>query len=249
MAKDKKVLERLDKIEEINRENNQLLKEIFSFPQETIDYNNTLRLFLIKTEKSYRWFGNKHQFKNSKTLAILANVLVLLLGIASTVMTAICFGFYSTFTLFENIWLIFSIVIMAFLSKNFLTNEIYALASNSPIKYKKDKLGMMLPKNNKIVFILFKWFALVAIALNIVFIWFGLGKNLQLVATILEGLFLVSIILAFVATYRFYSKYSIVWLEGHKVDTQEKVVLVLLPGAKELITEEEFKNKLPSLFE
>ena len=61
----------------------------------------------------------------------------------------------------------------------------------------------------------------------------------------MEVLFLAAIIFAFFMNLNLFARHSIIWVEGHKLTTKEKVVLVLLPGAKQLMPEEEFKKKMP----
>ena len=76
-----------------------------------------------------------------------------------------------------------------------------------------------------------------------------MAKDVKIIATIMEVLFFGAMIFALVTTSNFYLMYSIPWVEGHSLTTKERVVLVLPPGGKQLMTEEEFRNKFPIFYE
>jgi len=156
---------------------------------------------------------------------------------------------YSTFTFFENVWMVFGIIYLVYACKAQLIYEVNALASNSSYKYETDKLGMKFPRKEKIIFRIFKWLAIISAPCNIICIWAGLGKSNQILATVMEIAFLGAIIFAFFMNLNLYAQYSIIWVEGHNLTTKEKVVLVLPPGAKQLMPEEEFKKKMPFFYE
>ena len=69
-----------------------------------------LQDFLRSSKKSWRWFGSSRDFKKAKQRLYALLYSLLALGIISTIVSSISFGLYSTFTLFENIWLIFVII-------------------------------------------------------------------------------------------------------------------------------------------
>jgi len=208
-----------------------------------------LQTFLKQSKKSWRWFGTKGEFTKWKTLAIISLLILLIVGLVTSIVSTVCFKMYSTFTFFENVWMIFGIVYLVYASKTQLTYEVNALAANSSTKYDTDKLGMKFPRKEKVVFRIFKWLAIISAPCNIICIWAGMGKGNQVFATIMEVLFLAAIIFAFFMNLNLFAQYSIIWVEGHNLTTKEKVVLVLPPGAKQLMPEEEFKKKMPFFYE
>ena len=208
-----------------------------------------LQTFLKQSKKSWRWFGTKGEFTKWKTLAIISLLILLIVGLATSIVSTVCFKMYSTFTFFENVWMIFGIIYLVYASKAQLTYEVNTLAANSSTKYDTDKLGMKFPRKEKAVFRIFKWLAIISVPCNIICVWAGMGKGNQVFATIMEVLFLAAIIFAFFMNLNLFAQYSIVWVEGHNLTTKEKVVLVLPPGAKQLMPEEEFKKKMPFLYE
>lgn len=211
--------------------------------------NDILQTFLKQSKKSWRWFGTKSEFSKWKTLAIISLLISLIVGLATSIISTICFKMYSTFTFFENVWMVFGIIYLVYACKAQLIYEVNALASNSSYKYETDKLGMKFPRKEKIIFRIFKWLAIISAPCNIICIWAGLGKSNQILATIMEIVFLGAIIFAFFMNLNLYAQYSIIWVEGHNLTTKEKVVLVLPPGAKQLMPEEEFKKKMPFFYE
>ena len=207
-----------------------------------------LQTFLKKAKKSWRWFGTKTEFAKWKTLAIVSLITLLLVGLITTIVTSISCGIYSTFTFFENAWMVFGIIYLVFASKSRLTYEVNALASNSSTKYETDHLGMKFPRKEKVVFRIFRWLAIISVIANIIFIWTR-KSDFSVFATIMEVLFLGAIVFAFFMNLNLFAQYSIIWVEGHNLTTNEKVVLVLPPGAKQLMPEEEFKKKMPFFYE
>ena len=208
-----------------------------------------LQTFLKQSKKSWRWFGTKGEFIKQKTLVIISLLILLIVGLVTSIASTICFKMYSTFTFFENMWMIFGIIYLVYASKAQLTYEVNALAANSSTKYDTDKLGMKFPRKEKVVFRIFKWLAIISAPCNVIGIWAGMGKDNQVFATIMEALFLAAIIFALFMNLNFFAQYSIIWVEGHNLTTKEKVVLVLPPGAKQLMSEEEFKKKMPFFYE
>lgn len=205
--------------------------------------------FLKQSKKSWRWFGTRGEFAKWKTLAIISLITLLIVGLIASIVSTICFKMYSAFTFFENVWMIFGIIYLVYASKTQLTYEVNSLAANSSYSYETDKVGMKFLRKEKAVFRIFKWFAIISVVGNIICIWAGMGKNSQGIATIMEILFLAAIIFAYFMNLNLYAQYSVIWVEGHNLITKERVVLVLPPGAKQLMPEEEFKKKLPFFYE
>ena len=263
MADERSLFERLDSIEATGESTNKMVAQILGIlqnqkpaaitqpqPQQPKPNNQEiLQQFLKQSKKSWRWFGTRAEFGKWKTLAIISLLILLIVGLATSIISTICFKMYSIFTFFENAWMVFGIIYLVYASKTQLTYEANALAANSSYKYETDKLGMKFPRKEKVVFRIFKWAAIISVPCNIICIWAGMGKSNQVLATIMEIVFLCAIIFAFFMNLNLYAQYSIIWVEGHNLTTKEKVVLVLPPGAKQLMPEEEFKKKMPFFYE
>ena len=140
------------RISELEAEINRLKNNPQQKPQQVnrpqVTTNNGLtpfQLFLKKARKSWRWFGSRSEFKRQKNLAIISLIILLTIGLITTIVSSICFKMYSTFTFFENVWMVFAIISLVYAIKAQYKYEVHALASNSPEKYRRDKLDMMLP--------------------------------------------------------------------------------------------------------
>ena len=207
-----------------------------------------MHLFFKTSRKSWRWFGNWQEFKKSKSLTILSHIILLIFGLASTVVTSISAKIYTTFTLFENIWLIFGIVLLVYAIRAKLKYESGALAKNNNYKYKQDQFGLWNPGKEKPAFKFFRWAGIICIIANIVYVWIK-ANNLSLFATVLEVLFLGAIIFSYFMNVNLFAQYTIIYLEGKNQQGTEKVTLVWDPMVKRLITEEEYRKKMPFLFD
>ena len=207
-----------------------------------------LQIFLKKAKKSWRWFGTRSEFSKAKTLSIVSLILLLGIGLVATIITSISCAIYTTFTFFENIWMIFAVVCLTYASKTRLIYEVNELASRSFDKYRTDHLGMKFVEKEKVAFKIFRWLAALSTIANIIYIWIHKG-NLCGLATVFEVLFLAALIFAFFMNLNLFAQYSIIWVEGNNLTTNERVVLVLPPGAKQLMPEEEFKKKMPFFYQ
>ena len=258
MADDRNVYERLDSIETTGEINNRILASLLNtIRQESqkgqvqqnrlteLNERQILANFLSSSKKSLMWLGSKSEFARTKKLAVIANIILILVGIINTIASTISFQFYSPFSIFENIWLICSFVILMHLFASKYVNEFENLLLHSPEHYETDKVGMLYRTKTKLVYRFFKVLSIIAIVLNIIGIWTDIGKSLKIFATLTEFLYLGSIIFASITTSNFFLTYCIARFEGENLTTREKVVLVLPPGAKGLMTEEEFKSKMP----
>ena len=217
-------------------------------PKPQLNNKEILQIFLKKAKKSWRWFGTRSEFSKAKTLSILSLVLLLVIGLIATIITSISCDIYTTFTFFENVWMIFAIVCLTYASKTRLTYEVNELASHSFEKYRTDHLGMKFVEKEKTAFKVFRWLAVISSIANVIYIWIHKG-NLCGLATVFEVLFLGVLIFAFFMNLNLFAQYSIIWVEGNNLTTNERVVLVLPPGAKQLMPEEEFKKKMPIFYQ
>ena len=240
------------RIEELEKEIKNIKAQAnrpFVQPKQQPSQKEIFRYFLKQAKKSWRWFGSMSEFKRTKALAVISLLILLIIGFATSIISTICFKMYSTFTFFENVWMVFAVIYLVFAFKTKPIYEVNALATNSSKKYETDQLGMKFPRKEKLVFRIFKWITIISVPFNIICIWAGLGKNNQILATVMEVLFLGAIIFAYFVNMNLFAQYSIIWVEGHNLTTKERVVLVLPPGTKQLMPEEEFKKKMPFFYE
>ena len=203
--------------------------------------------FFKHSKKSWRWLGNPKEFAKARKLSIFTQILLIVLGFVSTIVTSISAKIYTTFTLFENIWLIFGIMLLVFAIKSKIKYESGELARNNNYKYTKDQFGLWNPGKEKIVFKVFRIIGIISVVANIIYIWIK-ASDISWLATVFEVLFLGSIVLSFFMNIALFAQYSIVYLEGKNMRGTENVTLVWDPLLKQFLTEEDYKKKIPFLF-
>lgn len=206
-----------------------------------------MQWFFKNSKKSYRWAGSKKGFNKSKLLTVLSYLLVVVLGVLSTLVTSVSIRLYSTFTFFENVWLIFTIIAMTFVGKAKLKYRDVDMKMNSTSKFVQDQYGLWNPKKEKRIFFAFRWITFISVVLNIVFIWIRIS-NISWLAMILEILFLGSIILSIFADVSFQTPYYVLYLEGKSMDGSQNLQIVRDPIFKNFMTEEEYKKLMPDYF-
>lgn len=207
-----------------------------------------LHRFLTTSKKSLRWFGTTSEFRKSKNLATFSHILLLAIGLFSTILTSISCGIYSTFTLFENVWLIFGTLYLTYALKSKHVYESGTLARNNSYKYTQDKFGLWTPGKEKAVFKVFRWIAAISTVANIVFIWTN-ATNTSWIATIFEVLMLGTIIFSFVMNVALFSQYSIIYFEGKNISDNKPVTLVWDQMLKKFVALEDYKKKMPFMFD
>ena len=203
--------------------------------------------FLKTSKKSWRWLGNLKEFDKSRHLSTFSQILLIVIGFLATIFTSISGKLYTTFTFFENIWLVFAVIMIVHASKAQLKYNSHDLARNNSCKYKQDQYGVWNPGKEKTVFKVFRILGIISVICNIIFIWMKVS-NISLLAMILEILFLGAIIFSSIMNLNLFSGYSLIYLEGKNVPGTEYIVLVWDPVVKEFFTEEEYKKRVPFLF-
>lgn len=208
-----------------------------------------LKTFARQAKKSWRWFGNHHEFNKVKIASILVSFSMIVFGVASTIVTGISCNAYSPFSSVENIWIVFSIIYFIFARKAPIKYDVNAFARGTPLRCERDDTGMVFPNGGeKKVFRIFRWITLIMVVINIVWIWMH-QSDISWLATSVEVLFAVSIIVAFFVNSNLYAQYCICWLDGNNLVTGKNVTLIKMPGFKSFALEKDVREKLPQLFE
>ena len=102
-----------------------------------------LTRFISNAKKEYCWLGSEADFQKEKKTALI--FLATLIGtiVLSTIFTSIAFGLYSTFTLFENIWLIMMCFMVFYLVKAKRFYDCYEFSLTSCFKFEPDADGVL----------------------------------------------------------------------------------------------------------
>ena len=211
----------------------------------TYQNQNSLKIFARRARKSWRWFGNPQEFKKSKLLALLFVCLNIAFGIIAVIVTTKSCNLFTTFTAFEIVNWVVAIYASIMLLKAPIKYEVNSFANGSIFSCKFDDTGMAFPGKEKIYIKIVRWIGVIAAIANIAYIWIN-KSNLSVLATIIEVLFIASIILNWFFSISFYAQYTICWLEGRNLNTNEPVTIVR-DNISGFMLEKEFRERFPSL--
>ncbi len=263
--KPQNVFEKLDSIEAsqsvTNAQNGQILDLLnkISSQQTVVQKNETgpktqsplsnqflLRSFIRKSKKEYIWFGTIDEFNKSKTIVNILCVSLIIVGILSTIFTSIAFKMYSTFSLFENIWLIFACILFShsvYAKKRMLDTDLRD-HSNSVFVQDDDGVWNDTGKEKK----RFKWFrriSYIAVVCNIIVIWIESKGAIAILATIFELAFAgitIGILFTYINLFCMYN--SFILFTGRNASNTETVTLIFDVIGKKLAPLEEYKEKM-----
>lgn len=85
-----------------------------SQPQTKLSDQEEIINFIRKSKKRHVWFGPIEEFKRSKKIANVLFVTLIIVGVLSTILTSSASEIYTTFSVFENIWLIFACILFSY---------------------------------------------------------------------------------------------------------------------------------------
>lgn len=232
-----------ERIDQLEKKLQSLQSKPVSKP--TSQNHNSLKIFARRARKSWRWFGNSQKFKKSKLLALLFVCLNIVLGVIAVIVTTKSCNLFTTFTAFEIVNWVVAIYASVMLLKAPIKYEVNSFAIGSIFSCKFDDTGMAFPGKEKVYIKVFRWIGVIAAIANIAYIWIN-KSNLSVIATIVEVLFIVSIILNWLFSISFYAQYAICWLEGRNLNTNEPVTIVR-DNISGFMLEKEFRDRFPSL--
>ncbi len=208
----------------------------------------SLRNFISRSTHEYLWIGTNEDFKNEKKLSIILILCSILSMALCTIAMTASIGFYSTFTLFENIWLFLSFFALAYTcktKKNYLTGEYFL---NSFEVFELDADGVLRNTAYKKKYKVFLILGCVGFVLNAICVWLYDGSA-RLFVTILE---LATMALVIFTTYRvadFFSAYGPIRFTGRNESNTQTVSIVLDVIGNKFYTEEEYSQKYPYMLE
>lgn len=269
MENDRSIFDRLDSIEKqgsINEAQNSeilsLLKDIDAKrnnPEQDVTKKPiseqerlaTLKTFVKNSRKEFVWIGSYKEFSKSKGLLAIVCVGLIIMGILSSVVTTMSLGFYSTFTLFENLWLICECFILSYCLRAKKRMGDFDLSTHSCYKFIQDEdwTWVDTSKEKK----RYRWFrriSYVAAIANLIVIWGTSSGTLAILATIAELAYIGLTVGAFFAYINLLSGYgTIVIFTGKQVYGDQIVSIVFDKLKKVLIPYEEFEEKYKFLLE
>lgn len=216
------------------------VKQTTATPQ-TENPQAVLRRFISKSKKEYCWFGNDDIFNKQKKHTLMIQFALIGVIILATIFTSVAYKMYTTFSFFENIWLLMTCFLMHYTSKATRIYNCSSFALKSCFNFEFDADGVLrkgaVKKKYKAFFIL----ACICAIANIVIVWTKSNTIMSVISTILELAVLgVSIYGYFVRTLDFFDFYTILRFTGENETTGQRVVLFFDTISSKLYTEEEY---------
>lgn len=212
--------------------------------QRGADGKAVLKNFIAKAEKKYNWFGTEEDFKKSKKTLIIIQSVLIFAGLLSTVLTSVCLGLYSTFTLFENIVLIQTVILLTYALRTKKYYPDHQLAKYTADVYVQDSDGIWRDgyrEKKK-----YKWMrriSYIAVLGNIICIWTMGSGMARIFATVFELAFLALTIASSLLRINLYCMYNTLFISGYNASGTEKVTIVYDCMQKKLLTFEEYKER------
>ena len=216
--------------------------------QRTVNQRNqswSLKNFINRSVHEYMWLGTKENFDKDKKLALILILASVVSMIICTIVSTISFGIYSTFTLFENIWLILMLCVLKYTYKTKKNYSTLDYSFNSFEKFETDADGVLRCTVYKKKYRWFLVLSCIAFALNALSAWIVDESSIPLIVTILElGTLALNICTVYKVT-DFFAGYGPIRFTGMNETGTGKVVLVFDTIMNKLYTEEDYLKTFP----
>lgn len=241
-AQNKEIIELLK-----NLKNQQQIKQNEEFKlQPQVSEQQLIKKFIQSAKKEYVWFGPNYEFKKSKIIVNVLFVILIIVGVISTILTSISLNMYSTFTLFENIWLIFACLMFSHslnAKKRMLDTD---LKNHSNTIFIKDTDGTW--RDTKKEKKKYKWFrriSYIAVIANIIFILTKSNGAITIFAILFELAFAGLTIGFFFAYINLFCMYgNFILFTGMNLTNTANITLLFDVKRKKLIPYNECKENI-----
>lgn len=237
-----KLTERVEGITDVLQKSNGQLQKVRGIVNEQSNSQNVLVDFLLKSTKSYRWFGSEEDFNKSKKFSISIYVCAIVIGLISTILTSEALGTYTIFSFFENIMIFATCWQLGYVCKLQLTISDLELALHSTEVFKLNGDNLFVSTNKeKQRYKVSRKLCYIAIIFNIIYIWIYPNSFKSVIATIFEVIFFL-VVLAGRGGYSWLNDmYNSIYFSGTNQD--RKLITLVWDRKKELITKEDFERK------
>ena len=221
--------------------------EKHSVPNNGADGKTILKNFISRAEKRYNWFGTNSDFLKSKKVLLLVQSALILVGIISTAVSSVSFNIYSTFSLFENIVLIQTIILLTYTLRTKKQYNHKDLAKYNSYKFVLDADGIWRASNKEKK--RYRWMrriSYICVICNVICIWSMGSGAIRIFATIFELMFLALSAATVFLSINLYCMYSTICITGLNSSGTEKVTLVYDLTSKKLYDIEDYKKMFSS---
>ena len=246
MSENKTVFERLDEIDA------KLDKAISGNSQrETIQLSRenpqiTLKRFIGRARKEYMWMGSRADFETEKQTVLKFVWILIGVGLLATIITSIAFKLYSTFTLFENIWLIMMLCTVKYIHKSQYYYECFEFSENSFFRFELDGDGVLRCGQLKKKYKCFSVITCICALCNIIVVWTEANMMLALIATLFElALGVLSIYVFYFKALDYFCGYCHLRFTGRNDLNTQTISIIYDPLLNKLYAEEDYLKQFP----
>ena len=246
MSEKKTVFERLDEIDaKLDKAiSGKSQSETIQLPRE--NPQATLKRFISRAKKEYMWLGSRADFEKEKRTTFLFVWILIGVGLLATLFTSIAFKLYSTFTLFENIWLVMMLCTVKYIHKSQYYHECFEFSENSFFRFELDADGVWRCGPLKKKYKCFSVITCICALCNIIVVWMEATIILALLATIFElALGVLSIYVFYFKALDYFCGYCHLRFTGRNDSNTQTISIIYDPTFNKLYTEEEYKKQFP----
>lgn len=229
-----------------NKKDKENINQVSNKPK--TDDLSILRRFVSKAKCSFKWFGNEKDFKKEKLLTVISFAALWLIGITTTILSSIYYGYYSIWSLIENIYLLVSLFLTLFVMGSNRFVEQNELADKSTFKFITDEIGIKRRTGSeKRRYSVFRIFVYLMPLLNTISLFASFSQEkigLMMFTIGFEFIFFIITIVSKAMYSGFVGGYdTAIYLEGHNETTNEPVTIVATLIDNQLYEKEDFEKK------
>ena len=219
---------------ELKRKNESSPNDEINKANERLKFNN----FIKNSQKSYLYFNLDDEYRKEKSKTLIIVSAMLFVALLTTIFTTISIGFYSTFSVLENVWMAFEVGLIIKILKSRQEYDHFEYSLNSYQRFEMNSDGLYCPVADKKRYKIFKILACISAGLNIIFLIVEYKNPIAIVAIAFEVLVIASAIVAMYFTEDYFYGYTAVLYNG--LYGQEKLEIVQDNLLNKIMTKKEY---------
>lgn len=246
------ITKRLEKIEKQNQDILNSLNKNDNKVKKKQEEDEEVNKFFYEAKKQYIWNGKLVELENLKQKLKTSSIVILLVGISITILEIIATKYYSTFSLFENIWMVF--VFITLIKNNNMTKVISDkyLKSISSFMFELNEFYFYEITVEKNSYKVFKILSIISSVLSILYYIFYYKEStiIAIIIILLEIIFIINVFIFASAKNNIqYGYMTYVKIMGKKINSNEKVTLIYNNRFKKFYPKDEYYKKHGNLEE
>lgn len=219
--------------------------QVSNLPGREKSQQEILSDFIRSSRKEYVHLSTDTDFSKSKKFTRFVLLCYIGISVSVTILTSIGLKIYSTFTLFENIWLVLSCFMAHYTSvaQKFYETAAYAEKSIDLFKVTKENVWVdtyRKKKKYRVFFVL----CLICAGLNIV-VSFTFPNAITGLVIVFELIYIAATIFSYITYTKFFSSYGPLKFTGYNLSKSKIVTIYYDNIFEKYLTEEEFFKTYP----